>query len=683
MEETVLRKALDRSLGGSRYAFSPVTCELRVSAEVAPNVVLNELHRAGFAGRQRGELPAHQPFLSRHAEGISVLSAAAAGIFGFLLGGIPGYVFLVVAIAIGGWRIPLRGFAAIRSGALDMNVLMSVAVVGAIAIGRWEEAAAVVVLFAVSLMLESYSNARSRRALGSVLSLSPASATVVRNGSESTVATADVVLGDIIVIRPGDRVPLDGVVMRGESTVDEAPVTGESSPVTKRKDATIYAGSLNGLGVLYVRTTRTAGDSSIARISSLVEDALERRAPVQWTVDRFARIYTPGVLALAVSVAILPPLALGAPFEPWLYRSLVLLVTACPCALVISTPVAIVSAMTRAARIGMLIKGGTHIETLSRVSTVAFDKTGTMTTGQMALTDILPLGPLGREELLPIVAALERNSEHHLAGAVIRSADHAAINYATLPVEEFQAVPGKGVRGRVAGRTYALGNRLLIGDEGVLSPEVEKVLRRCELEGKTAVVLAAEKAALCILAFRDGVRHHGRSAVEKLRKNGVRRIVMLSGDHEIASGAIAGELGIDELHAGILPTQKVEIIDRLKRDSGYVGMVGDGINDAPALAAASVGIAMGVAGSDAALETADVVLMSDNIAHLPYLFRLSKKTMTIIHQNIAFAIAVKTAVLLLALAGSATLWMAILADDGAAILVVLNALRILTSNDES
>ncbi|HUI65184.1 MAG TPA: heavy metal translocating P-type ATPase [Bacteroidota bacterium] len=681
-EENVLRKALDRSLGGSRYVFSPVTCELKVSAEVAPKVVLNELHRAGFGGRQRGEMPSRKPFFSRHAEGISTLSAAVAGIVGIILGGIPGRVFLGVAMAIGGWRIPMRGFGAIRSGALDMNVLMSVAVIGAIAIGKWEEAAAVVVLFAVSLMLESYSNARSRRALGTVLSLSPASVTVVRNGRESTVATADVALGEVILIRPGDRVPLDGVVTHGESAVNEAPVTGESSPVTKREGASIYAGSLNGVGALHVRTTRVAGDSTIARISTLVERALERRAPVQRTVDRFARIYTPGVLALAVGVAILPPLAWGAPFEPWLYRALVLLVTACPCALVISTPVALVSAMSRAARTGMLIKGGTHIETLSRVSTLAFDKTGTMTTGQIALTDILPLSALGREELLSIVAALERNSEHHLAGAVIRLAEDSAVNYAAVPVEEFEAVPGMGVRGRIAGKSYILGNRLLSEEEGVLSPEVEGVLRRFESEGKTAVVLGADKLPLCVLAFRDGVRHHGRSAVEKLRKDGVRRLVMLSGDHEVASEAVAGELGIDELHAGILPAQKAEIINRLRRSSGYVGMVGDGINDAPALAAASVGIAMGVAGSDAALETADVVLMSDNIAHLPFLFRLSKKTMTIIHQNIAFATAIKTAVLLLALAGTATLWMAILADDGAAILVVLNALRILTSKDE-
>lgn len=682
-EEVVLRKALDRSLGQTSYEFSPLTCVLKVSQKVTPRIVLDELHRAGFGGRQMGDALHEVPFLRRHSEGFLAFGASVLVIIGVIAGGVPGRLCLGAAIAAGGWRIPLRGISALRTGALDMNVLMSVAVAGAIAIGKWEEAAAVVVLFAVSLMLESYSSARTRRALRSVMSLSPERASVVRNGIESTVAAEEVAPGELIVIRPGDRVPLDGVVTLGESTVDEAPVTGESVPAAKRSGATVYAGSLNGSGSLHVRTARRAGDSTIAHISALVESSLERRAPVQLAVDRFARIYTPGVLALAIIVAILLPVALGSNFEPWIYRALVLLVIACPCALVISTPVAIVSAMTQAARVGILIKGGIHIETLSRVSTLALDKTGTVTTGQLAVTDILPFSPLSRDEALSIIVALERNSEHHLAAAALRAVGNSIAVDANLPVEDFEALPGKGVRGRIAGKPYILGNRTLSREGDVLTPDVERVLARFESEGKTAVVLGAQGTPLCVMAFRDGVRHKGRRTIEQLRREGIQRVIMLSGDHEIASAGIAAELGIDEIYAGMLPAQKADIIDRFKRSDGCVGMVGDGINDAPALAEASVGIAMGVAGSDAALETADVVLMSDNIAHLPYLFRLSRRAMAIVRQNIGVAITVKAAVLILALAGTATLWLAILADDGAALAVILNALRILACRDDA
>ncbi|HTO94694.1 MAG TPA: heavy metal translocating P-type ATPase, partial [Bacteroidota bacterium] len=613
-------------------------------------------------------------------------TAAAAGLLslaGVAAGGGASRILLGAAILVGGWRIFRRAVGAVRTRALDMNVLICVAVAGALAIGKWEEGAAVVVLFAVSLMLESYSGTRTRRALRSLMSLSPDTAAVVREGGETAVAAADVHPGELIVIRPGERVPLDGIVVDGRSTVDEAPVTGESARVPKKAGDAVYAGSLNGTSSLRLRTTREAGESTIARILLLVEEAQARRAPVQKSVDRFARVYTPAVLILALLIFLVPPLLLGASPVTWLYRSLVLLVIACPCALVIATPVAFVSALTNAARTGVLIKGGAHIEALAGVSVLALDKTGTLTTGNPSVTDVVPLDSRTRAQVLATVAALERDSEHHLAAAALRACEQVPGSDPVPQVEEFEALPGLGVRGMIGGMTYFLGNLALGREAGFLTAEVESALMKFHGEGKTAVVLGTAGVPLGVVAFRDGVRHGGRGIIDRLRKEGIRRVVMLSGDHESAARAVGRDFGIEEVKAGLLPEDKVEAIEDLKRSGGSVGMVGDGINDAPALAAASVGVAMGIAGSDAALDTADVVLMSDNLGHLPYLFGLSRSTLRIVRQNIALAVVVKLAVLVLALAGSATLWTAILSDDGAALAVILNALRVLAYRDRA
>ncbi len=676
-EEAVLRKSLDRSLGTGRYAYNPVSCELRVETGISPDRVMESLHAAGFSGKPKGRAEKADPFLQRHAQGVAAGAAGLLGLAGLAVVGGASRVLLGAAILVGGWRILRRALGSIRMRTLDMNVLICLAVAGALAIGRWEEGAAVIVLFAVSLMLESYSGTRTRRALRSLMSLSPDTAAVMSDGGETVMPAANVRPGALIIVRPGERVPLDGIVAGGHSTVDEAPVTGESARVSKGAGDTVYAGSLNGTGSLRLRTTCEAGESTIARILLLVEEAQERRAPVQKSVDRFARAYTPAVLILAVLVALLPPALLGASSETWLYRSLVLLVIACPCALVIATPVAFVSALTNAARSGVLIKGGTHIEALARVSTLALDKTGTLTTGTPSVTDVLPLDSHTRGQVLAIVAALERDSEHHLAGAALRASESAPSSDVVPAVEGFEALPGRGVRGTIGGSTYYLGNRALSREAGFLTTDVEAALNRFESEGKTTVLLGTEGIPLGVVAFRDGLRHGGRETIDALRAEGIRRVVMLSGDHESAARAVGAEFGIDEVRAGLLPADKVEEIGRLKRDGGIVGMVGDGINDAPALAAASVGIAMGIAGSDAALDTADVVLMSDNLGHLPYLFGLSKSTLRIVWQNITLALAVKLAVVILALTGSATLWTAILSDDGAALAVILNALRVL------
>jgi Cd2+/Zn2+-exporting ATPase len=680
-EEAVLRKSLDSSLGTSCYSFNPVSCELRVDTEIAGNRIIESLRTAGFSGKPKGTADAEGSFVERHGEGIAAAAAGLLGLAGLAAGGVPSRILLAAAILVGGWRIFRRVLGSLRTRALDMNVLICVAVAGALAVGKWEEGAAVIILFAVSLMLESYSGTRTRRALRSLMSLSPDTAAVLRDGRETVMLAADVVPGDLITVRPGERVPLDGIVIDGRSTVDEAPVTGESARVSKTEGNTVYAGSLNGTSALRLRTTRGAGESTIAHILLLVEQAQERRAPVQRSVDRFARVYTPAVLILAFLVALVPPLLLGASFESWLYRSLVLLVIACPCALVIATPVAFVSALTNAARAGVLIKGGTHIESLARVSALALDKTGTLTTGSASVTDVVPLDSRTRGQVLATVAALERDSEHHLASAALRESERAASPDPIPAVGGFEALPGRGVRGMIGGRTYYLGNRVLSREEGFLTSEVESALKRFDREGKTSVVLGAEGIPLGIVAFRDGVRHGGRGIIDRLRAGGIRRVIMLSGDHESAAQAVGKDLGIDEVRAGLLPADKVEEIERLKQTGSIVGMVGDGINDAPALAAASVGIAMGITGSDAALDTADVVLMSDNLGHLPYLFGLSRSTLRIVRQNIALAVVVKLVVFVLALTGSASLWMAILSDDGAALAVILNALRMLAYRD--
>ena len=676
-EEAVLRKALDRASGAGTYEFNPVSCELRLVAAAAEPAVLEALRVAGFGARRRGAPARRETFLARHAEGLTALGAALLTVLGMLAPAGAAHWLLGAAIAVGGWRVARRAYGSLRVRTLDMNVLMCVAVAGALAIGRWEEGAAVIVLFAISLMLESYSGRRTQDALRALMAFSPERASVVRHGEEHAVPSGDVRPGESILVRPGERVPLDGEVMEGRSPVDESPVTGEARPVEKRPGDAVFAGSLNGTGALTLRVLREAGDSAIARIAALVEEAQKRRAPLQTTVDRFARVYTPAVLVLAAVVALVPPVATGASFAVWLYRALVLLVIACPCALVIATPVAFVSALTRAARSGVLIKGGEHIETLARLTTVALDKTGTLTRGTPEVTDVLPVNGGRKEDLIALVAALEQQSEHPLAGAAMRAARRAGVGERLPRAGEFNAMPGLGLRGSVNGVTYYLGSRELAGRQGFLTEEVQRAAAKCEREAKTTVVLGTGTTPLGIVAFRDGTRHHMRHIIEGLRDLGVRRVLMLSGDRQPAADATGADLGFDAVRAGLLPADKVRVVETLKAEGGLVAMVGDGINDTPALAAASVGIAMGVGGTDAALASADVVLMSDNLAHLPYVMGLSRATVAVVKQNIAIALGVKLAMILLALAGPATLWMAILADDGAALAVILNALRVL------
>jgi len=682
-EEAVVRKKLDARIGAEQYRLNLITSELWLRADVEEKAVISELRDAGFGARGKQEVVVEEAFWQRHGAAAQTGLAALLAIVALILehaqsGGLAFRILLLVAIGIGGWRVFLKALRSLRLMTLDMNVLMSLAVGGALFIDKWSEAAAVIVLFSLSLMLESYSSTRTRRAIQALISLSPEQASVIRNGKELLVSVSDVKVEETTLIRPGERIPLDGIVIEGTSSVNQSPITGESVPIVKDIGAVVYAGSMNERGSLRVSVTAVAEGTTLARITQLVQEAQHRRAPIQDFVDRFAQAYTPIVLGLAALVAVFPPLVLAEPFSEWIYRALVLLVIACPCALVISTPVTIVSAVTYAARRGMLIKGGKYIEVLSKVRAIAFDKTGTLTQGKPRVTDIVTLNSVSQDDIVRLVAGLEHHSEHHLATAVLAEARRREIAYENLVIENFETIPGMGVKACLGGDTYYLGNHKLCEASGYCSPLVEETLDSLSREGKTAMVLGREHEALGIIAMRDTVRDQSREALERLRRLGITELMMLSGDHEGSVQQLAGEIGVTRSKAELLPDQKVSVIGELKLRHGTVAMVGDGVNDAPALAASSVGIAMGVSGSDATLETADVILMSDDLSKLPELFGLSRKAMNIIMQNVGLALSLKLIFLLLGMFGVATLWMAVLADDGAALIVILNGLRALT-----
>ena len=583
-------------------------------------------------------------------------------------------VCFVVAAVAGGIFPARRALVAIRSRSLDINTLMVVAVVGALLLGEWLEAASVVFLFAVAQWLEVRTLERARQAIRALIDLSPREAIVKQGNSERQVAVDDIRVGDEILVRPGGKVPLDGVIVSGMSDVNEAPLTGESLPADKGPGDEIFAGTINGHGALDVRVTRVVRDTRLARVIHLVETAQASRAPVQSFVDRFARIYTPAVLALAIVIALVPALSGLADPAVWLYRALVLLVISCPCALVISTPVSIVSALSAAARNGVLVKGGAHLERLAGACVVAFDKTGTLTKAELRVTDVIPLDRAA-SELLRYAAAIESRSSHPIARAVVA---HARENGGGAPpAARVTLVPGLGAEGDVGGAAVLIGNDRLLAMRGVaVNPEVPAILR-ARNEGKLVVLVAVNGTLAGALALADRARENAREAIGLLREQGIRRVAMLTGDDERSAARVAAELNVDEYHAELLPEQKHALVRELHARHGTVVMVGDGINDAPALAAADVGIAMGAAGSDAALETADVALMSDELLRVPYAIRLARATLRNVRMNVAISLALKAAFLIMAITGTATLWMAVLADTGATVIVVGNALRLL------
>jgi len=581
----------------------------------------------------------------------------------------------LVAILSGGIYTARRAFHVARSFALDMNVLMLVAVAGAAALAQWSEAAWVVFLFALAQLLEARAMERARTSISALMDLGPAETVVHRQGADVRMKVDDVRVGEIVVVRPGEKIPLDGRIVAGRSFVNQAPVTGESLPVDKRIADEVFAGTINGRGALDVRVERLRADSTIARIIHLVEHAQAQRAPSQTFVDRFARVYTPAVLILAVLIGILPP-ALGAgPWSSWLYRALVLLVISCPCALVISTPVSIVSALSAAARKGVLIKGGAHLERLAQVRCVAFDKTGTLTRGELKVVGVAPVNGATSDRILQLAASIEARSEHPIGRAIVEHAEAARVPLE--PVRGFESLPGMGAEATIGGARVVLGSHRLFEERGICSDEVHAGLDAQPVDGRTTVLVGTAEQPLGIIGVADQLRESARDAVRLLHDHGVAHVALLTGDHESAARRLADAVGIDEVRAGLLPEDKVAAVQDLRRRFGMLAMIGDGINDAPALAAADVGIAMGAAGTDAALETADVALMADELLKIPYAVRLSRATVRNIRANIAFSIVLKGAFMVMAVMGIATLWMAVVADSGASLIVIANALRLL------
>jgi Cd2+/Zn2+-exporting ATPase len=575
----------------------------------------------------------------------------------------------IAGAAAGGVFPARRALTAVRARTIDINVLMVIAVAGALVIGELLEAVSVVFLFAAAQWLEVRTLERARQAIRALIDLTPRQAIVRRGAVEAVVPIENVALGDVIVVRPGDKVPVDGVVSAGHSDVNEAPVTGESLPVDKAAGDDVYAGSINGRGALELRVTRIGRDTRLARIIHLVEDAQTRRAPVQTFVDRFARVYTPIVIALALAVALVPAVA-GGDRGIWLYRALVLLVIACPCALVISTPVSFVAALSAAARNGVLIKGGAFLERLSQVRTIAFDKTGTLTAGQLSVAAVTPLDGAVPSEVLHYAASVEQRSEHPMARAIVEHARREEVRAAA--VSGFIAYPGMGASGVVGN------SRVVVGNDAMLRlSDVRVPVAAANDDGASQVFVAIDGRAAGVIRITDRPRAAARDALEMLRGQGVRRIVMLTGDRVESARAVAEELGVDEHYAVLLPEEKHARIRALRTEHEAVMMVGDGVNDAPALAAADIGVAMGAAGSDVALETADVALMSDELLKLPYALRLARATVRNVKTNVVVSLTLKAAFLVMAVTGAATLWMAVLADTGASVIVVANALRLL------
>jgi Cd2+/Zn2+-exporting ATPase len=663
---------------------------IRVGYDPA-RVSVDELARAIGAAGYGAELvtaeagaPVAQPgWWDTYRHEVSTGAAGALIVLGWVLERVPApwartasIVAFALAIVAGGWLTARRALASARTRSLDMNVLMTIAVIGAAAIGQWSEAATVVFLFALGGLLESRSLARTRRSIRDLMRLTPERARVRRGGEEVELPPEEVGVGDLLLVKPGERIALDGDVVRGASAVDESPITGESVPVEKQPGDRVYAGTLNTSGLLAVRVESLAGDSTLSRVIYLVEEAQAQRAPLQRLVDRFTRYYTPAVVGLAVAIAVLPPLLGFGAFGDWLYRALVLLVISCPCALVISTPVAIVSAITRATRDGVLIKGGAFLEEAPKVRAVAFDKTGTLTRGRPEVAEVVPLDTIPAEEVVCVAAALEAGSTHPIAGALVRAAEECGEG-SLEHLEDYRDHAGKGVSGRLHGIEYAVGSAAFARESGALRDGAEDRIASMERRGQTVLVLSKAGDAVALLAVADEVRPESRGVVERLRRAGVEHVVMLTGDNERTAGTIAEQTGVTEVRARLLPAEKVDAVRELKSRYGTVAMIGDGVNDAPALAASDIGIAMGAMGSDTALETADVALMADDLHGLPEFFGLGKAAVANITQNVVFSIAVKLLVLVLAVLGRATLWMAVFADTGVALLVILNGLRLL------
>jgi Zn2+/Cd2+-exporting ATPase len=683
-EESEIRRAVEhiQAIGGLRFDLSARTLRIDAPDDALPTI-LDAIREAGFSSLPiEPDAPADRG-LDGIPRGIAVLATALVLALGaellaylmpdMLLANIAGMGLAAMAITMAGFSTYSKGLAALSSGRLNINALMSVAVTGAFAIGQWPEAAMVMALYAIAELIEARSVDRARNAIKSLLALTPETAEVRQaDGSWHALASRDVMLAAVVRVKPGARIPLDGVVTAGSSAVNQAPVTGESLPVDKTIGDTVFAGTINESGLLEFRVTARSSETTLARIIHTVETAQGSKAPMQRFVDRFAAFYTPAVFVIALAVALLTPWLLGWSWSQSLYKALVLLVIACPCALVIATPVTVVSGLASAARRGILIKGGVYLEDARKLKVIALDKTGTITEGKPKLvaTEILDQ-TISQKEILEWASSLATLSDHPVSKAI-----STGLAPTLVVADHFQALSGRGVQGRIGNQDLILGNHRLIEERKLCSAAIEARLVEHEAQGRTMTLLANGSGVLAIFAVADTIKPHAREAISALHALGI-KTVMLSGDNQATAGAIATQAGVDDARGNLLPEDKLDAIEALQKEYGPTAMTGDGINDAPALARADIGVAMGAAGTDTAMEAADIVIMNDDLRRIPEAIRLSRTTHQVLWQNIVLALGIKAVVLVLALLGSASMWMAVFADMGASLLVVGNGLRLL------
>ncbi|WP_273823302.1 heavy metal translocating P-type ATPase [Pseudomonas asplenii] len=683
-EQTLIQNKLGKLAGIQQLEFNLINRILGVTHDLPSTTPIVEAIKSlgmqaepleeGASEQAASQPPARKPWWPLVVSGVGALAAEVI----HFTNAAPTWVVAIVALVSifsGGLGTYKKGWIALKNRNLNINALMSIAVTGAVLIGQWPEAAMVMFLFTIAELIEARSLDRARNAIGGLMQMAPETATVRQaEGNWVEVEVKRVEPGALVRVRPGERIGLDGEVVYGTSSVDQAPITGESLPVEKNPGDKVFAGTINQAGSLDYRVTAAAGNSTLARIIHAVEQAQGARAPTQRFVDSFSKVYTPAVFALALAVAVIPPLFMAGAWFDWIYRALVLLVVACPCALVISTPVSIVSGLAAAARKGILVKGGVYLESGHQLDYLALDKTGTITHGKPVLTDFLPLQALHRETAPAIAASLAARSDHPVSLAIARDARDRQLEL--REVEAFEALAGRGVRGDIGGQRYHLGNHRLVEELGLCSPALEEKLFALEEQGKTVVLLLDRSGPLALFAVADTVKDSSREAIRQLHELGIKTL-MLTGDNPHTAKAIAAQVGIDEARGDLLPTDKLQAIEALYAKGHRVGMVGDGINDAPALARAEIGFAMAAAGTDTAIETADVALMDDDLRKIPAFIRLSRQTAGILKQNIALALVIKAVFLAVTFFGMATMWMAVFADMGVSLLVVFNGLRLL------
>jgi len=686
-EETLIRQKLTSVEGLTQLKFNllerKLTVEHRLTDEKPIQQALQEIGMQAElvdTATQAQQHPSTSPTSSKSwwLIGLGVASAIAAEVIAWVSGNESSWAVIALslfAILISGVGTYKKGWIALANLNLNINALMAIAVTGAVIIGQWPEAAMVMALFSLSEMIEALSLDRARNAIRGLMAMAPEQATVKQaDDTWLTVGTDQIQIGAILRVAPGERVPLDGILTEGASAIDQAPITGESMPVAKNIGDQVFAGTINQSGSFLYRVTSLKSDSMLARIIVRIEEAQASRAPTQRFVDQFAKIYTPVVFLLALAVMIVPPVFFGLLWSVWVYKALVLLVIACPCALVVSTPVTVVSGLAAAAKAGILIKGGVYLEDGRNLKVIALDKTGTITLGKPSVTNVTPLqGDTATH--LALAASLANRSDHPVSGAISRYWQAQFPTVSLTEVSQFEALMGRGVKARVDDQWFYLGNHRLVEELGICNTSLEATLRTFEGNGKTVVILCNETAPLLMVAVADTVRETSRQAIAELHAMGV-RTVMLTGDNTLTAKAIAKLVGIDDARGDLLPEDKLAAIQQEITQYGHVGMVGDGINDAPALTKAHIGFAMGAAGTDTALETADVALMDDDLRKIPQFIQLSQRTSRILKQNISLALGIKVVFLVLAVFGSASLWMAVFADMGASLLVIFNGLRL-------